>query len=169
MLLQSIINTLKSSQLSECNLKISMLNGKPTLAVMFDKAGAKATDNEAVQKLRECFTYPLVAQENDAETLEQVTSNELAHLIEELTIVSDAIDNTPASQKVANKRVSASSQSKKTKKDKVKETQVEQVVVDKPNETSQSKETVQTNETQTQPLKGDADLAGLFDLNQFSV
>lgn len=116
MIVQQIVNALKSSELSDCTMKIQIRNGKPQLVAMFDTSQATATDNDRVKQLRECFTYPLFSSAESGAELEEQASVELAHLLEELTMTAQDITAASASEKVANKRAKASQPSNKTTK-----------------------------------------------------
>ncbi|KJG37653.1 hypothetical protein UA32_11850 [Photobacterium angustum] len=171
MLLQAVINTLQTSEISDCNLKISLLNGKPTIALVFDKNGASPSDSKKIQQLRECFTYPLIAQAEDCDSLEQSVSNDLAHFIEELSLTAKAIEESAVPTKVAEKRVAASNTDKKGKSPAKSKTPKSEVAPKPDIPQENTKTTVVTNDSESdqKPIEGNQDLSDLFNLSQFSV
>lgn len=110
MIASTIFDILKQSQLDDCTVQFKFVNSKPTVVVKFNVVGAKSTDSEKLQKLRQALSAPLMGQYDvsQLETLDGYIIEDLGHAVEHL---GDSVSELLKEQKKA-----AKSPSKKAKK-----------------------------------------------------
>ncbi|MEZ8733679.1 hypothetical protein [Vibrio sp. 10N.239.312.D08] len=111
MIASTIFDILKQSQLDDCTVQFKFVNSKPTVVVKFNVVGAKPTDSEKLQKLRQALSAPLMGQYDvsQLETLDGYIIEDLGHAVEHL---GDSVSELLKEQKKA-----AKAPLKKTKKD----------------------------------------------------
>lgn len=86
MIASTIFDILKQSQLDDCTVQFKFVNSKLTVVVKFNVVGAKTTDSEKLQKLRQALSAPFMGQYDvsQLETLDGYIIEDLGHAVEHL-------------------------------------------------------------------------------------